>query len=141
MIREQEHNYTHHGLFSKFTRFSTKGGLIFASENVHKVLMATEKQIQIETFGLTKLLTITNLYLKILNTIKHDLALDNKVFPNVLCDVEPLEIPHKIRLINTISYRYLKIRLYSYSTFFVQEILRPERKRHRLTKQILFYNK
>lgn len=102
--------------------------------------MATEKQIQIETFGLTNL-TVKNLDLKILTTIKRNLALDTTIFPDVTCDIEPLEIPHKIRLINAISYRYLKIRLYSYAKFFVQDILRPDRKRHRLTKQILFSNK
>jgi len=101
LIHKEEHNYTRCGPFAEFVRFNTNGGLIFASESVHKVLMATEKQIQIETFGLTKL-TVANLDLKILNTIRHDLALDNKIFPDVLCDIEPLEIPHKIRLINMI---------------------------------------
>lgn len=98
--------------------------------------MATEKQIQINTYGLTKLTTI-NFVSKILHTVKQDLALDDKIFPDVICDTEPLDIPHKIRLINAISYRYLKIRLFTYGKF-VQEILRPNRKRHRLSKQILF---
>jgi len=139
LIHTQEHNYTHSGPFSKFVSFSTNGGLVFASDSVHKILIATEKQIQIETLGLTKL-TIKNLHLKILNTVKHNLALDNKIFSDVVCDVEPLEIPHKIRLINVICYRYLKIRLYTYGKFFSQEILQPDKKRHRLTKIILFSN-
>lgn len=37
-----------------------------------------------------------------------------------------------------IVYKYIKIRLHSYVKFYVQNVLQPERKRHRLTKQILF---
>lgn len=51
--------------------------------------MTTEKQIQIVTCGLTKL-TIKNLDVKILYNVRRDLALNNNIFPNVLCDIEPL---------------------------------------------------
>lgn len=137
---EKEHYYSHYGPFSKFVDHSTRGGLLYASESVHKILIATEKEIQIQTCGLTDL-TKKNLDLKILNVIRRKLVFDNNIFPNLFCEnVEILETPHKIKLINAVSYRYIKIRLHSYAKFYVQEILVPNRKRHRLTKQILFCN-
>jgi len=101
--------------------------------------METERQIQIETFGLTKL-QIKKLDLKILNKVRRTLVLDNTIFPNLLCNDGLLEMPHKIKLITAISSKYLKIRLHSYAKFHVQNVLQPKRRRYNLTKQILFLN-
>jgi len=84
-------------------------------------------------------LTSKNVVLRILNKVRQTLSLDNTIFPDLSCeDVELLETSHKIKLINAVAYRYIKIRLHSYSKFYNQEILLPIRKRHLLTKQILF---
>jgi len=86
-------------------------------------------------------LTNKNLIVRILNKIKLSLALDETIFPNLSCDdVDLLETSHRLKLITAVSYRYIKIRFHSFAKFYNQEILAPIRKRHRLTKQILFLN-
>ncbi|KYN22497.1 THAP domain-containing protein 9 [Trachymyrmex cornetzi] len=138
LIQKQEHNYDRES-FSDFVKHSTRGGLLYASKSVHKILLETEKQIQIETLQLTNLQT-KGLDLKIINKVRRALVLDNTIFPNLLCDDWLLETSHKMKLITVISSKYIKIRLHSYAKFYVENILHPKRKRHRLTKQILFLN-
>jgi len=96
LIHKQEHNYAHCNSFSEFVNNTTKVGLFRLSRSVHIILMETERQIQIEIFELAKLL-IKRLDLKILNKVRR--ALDNTIFPNLLCDDRLLEMPHKIKLI------------------------------------------
>jgi len=84
-------------------------------------------------------LTKKNFVLIVLNRIRKLLSLDKAIFPNLLCDnVDLLETSHKLKLINAIAFRYIKICLHSYAKFYNQEIL--IRKRHRFTKLILFAN-
>lgn len=116
------------------------GGLVYASQSVHKIIIATENEIQIKTVGFSKLRE-KNLDFKIAHMVRRTLAFDHSIFPNLSYDnVEMLEIPHKMKLINAICYRYIKIRLYSYTKFYSQEQLHPIRKRHKLTKLVLFNN-
>jgi len=135
---KQEHDYTHRHVLSTFIDHSTRGGLLYPSRSVHKIVIATEKEIQVQTFDLTDL-TNKNIIVRILNKIKLSLALDETIFPNLTCDdVDLLETSHRLKLITAVSYRYIKIRFHSFAKFYNQEILAPIRKRHRLTKQILF---
>lgn len=133
----QEHGYAHTVSHAKFLDNSNNGGLMRPSPSVFTIILATEKQIR--TSSLTKL-TIKNLVLKIMFTVRQTLSLQENLFPDLSCKVEFLEDCHKIKLINAITYRYIKIRLFSYAKFYNQEILQPIRKRHRPTKQILFAN-
>lgn len=82
---------------------------------------------------------IKNIDKKVINEIKNILTFDNTIFPNLQCEnISLIEMPHKIQLIITIFNNYLKVRLHLYSQFYQQEILKSIRKRHILTKQILF---
>lgn len=140
MTCKDEYNDAYCEPFAEFVNFSSKkDGLIQPSNAVFKILMETERQIQIQTTGLTNL-QIKNLHLKILNHVKRKFVLDANIFPHLACDYDISEIPHKIRLITAIAMRYIKIRLQSYAKFYVNEMLQTNRKRHRLTKQILFLN-
>lgn len=134
---QREHCYAHCNEFSKFLDYSNNGGLFKPSPSVYKIVLITERQIQVQTNNLTNL-CIKNLSMKILNKVKNILALDPTIFPNLTCDSDLLEVPHKLRLITLITLRYIRIRLHSYSKFYMQEILKPIKKRHRLTKLILF---
>lgn len=126
--------------FAEFVNFSSKkDGLIQPSNAVFKILLETERQIQIQTTGLTNL-QIKNLHLKILNHVRHKFVLDANIFPHFACDDDISEIPHKIRLITAIAMRYIKIRSQNYAKFYVNEMIQTNRKHHRLTKQILFLN-
>jgi len=126
-----EHNYVHLEYFSKFLVYSNNGGLIRPSKSVYKIILETEKQIKQVTNNFENL-TIKNLDLKIITYVKNVLTLDNLIFSDLNCEnTDPLEIPHKIRLITAIAQRYLEIRLHSYSKFYTQEILKPVKKRHR----------
>lgn len=90
--------------------------------------METEKQLDIVTDGFTEL-SVKHLDLKVTNRVKNNLALDSFIFPNLECDnICILNMLHKISLIITISSRFIKIRLHSYSKFYLQEILKPLRK-------------
>lgn len=105
---------------------------------MYKVISETEKQIKIITNNLSNF-TVKNMDLKIITRVKNVLVFDNFIFPNLNCDnVDLLEVPHKIILITIIAKRYINVRLYSYSKFYTQNILKPIKKRHRLSKQILF---
>ena len=135
---QNEHNYSHTETFSKFLDFSNNGGLITPSIYVYKICIETEK-LDIATNGYTEL-SIKQLHLKVITKVKNKFALDSSIFPNLMCDnVSVLDLPHKIRLLILISSRYINIRLHSYVKFYLQEVLKPIRKRHKLTKQILFY--
>lgn len=137
---QQEHSYAHSFEFSKFLDYSNNGPLFKSSASVYKIVKTTEHEIQIQTKNLTNL-HIKNLNISILNKVKNILALDPMIFPDLPCeDVYFLDVPHKMRLITLISSRYIQIRFYSYSKFYAQEILKPIKKRHRLTKMILFSN-
>lgn len=136
---ERDHYYSHY-TFSKFLDLCNNGGLFKPSTSVYKITRITEHQIQVQTNNLTNL-HITNLDMKIVNKVKNILALDSTIFQNFFCeDVDLLEVPHKIKLITLIASRYIQIRLYSYAKFYAEEILKPIKKRHRLTKLILFSN-
>lgn len=134
-----EHNYVRSEYFSKFLDYiNDNGRLVRPSKSIYKIVLETEKQIKRITNNFENV-TVKNLNLKIIMHVKNVLILDNHIFSHLNCEnTDPLEIPHKIRLITAIAHRYLKIRLYSYSKFYTQEILKPVRNRHRLTKQILF---
>lgn len=133
-----DHNYVHSSIFSKFLDFTNNGGLIIPDDSVFKIITETERQINIQTNNFSNL-TDPNLNLKVLSKVKNSLGLENNIFPNLKCEnVSILEESHKIKLIVVIVTRYIKIRLHSYSKFYSNEILKPIRKRHRLTKQILF---
>lgn len=107
-----EYNYVHLEYFSKFLDYSNNGGLIRPSKSVYKIILETEKQIKQVTNNFENL-TIKNLDLKIITYVKNVLTLDNLIFSDLNCEnTDPLEIPHKIRLITTIAQRYLKIRLH-----------------------------
>lgn len=135
---QNEHNYAHTATFSKFLDFCNNGGLISPSICVYKICMETEKQLDFITNGYTEL-SIKQLNVKVITRVKNKFALDSSIFPNLICDnTSVLDIPHKIRLLILISARYIKVRLHSYSKFYLQEVLKPIRKRHQLTKQILF---
>jgi len=130
---KREHSYARCEPFAEFVEFSTrKDGLIRPSNSVFKILMETERQIQIQTAGLTNLQT-KHVDLKIVNKVKRRLVLENTIFPDLKCDdAEILETPHKVRLITAIyiyiyiAVRYIKIRLQSYSKFYTQNILQTE---------------
>jgi len=98
-----------------------------------------KKQLQIITNYFSQI-HIKNIDKKVINEVKNILTFDNKIFPNLQCEnVSLTEMPHKIQLIITICNKYLKVRsLHSYSKFYQNEILKSIRKRHTLTKQILF---
>jgi len=116
--------------------YNNNGGLIRPSISVYKIILETEKQIKLLTNNFSKFL-IKNLDLKVITQVKNQLALDNLIFANLNCENTDIsEIPHKIKLITAIAHRY--IRLYSYFKFYTQEILKPIKKRHILSKQILF---
>lgn len=133
-----EHNYTHTGTYTKFYDFNNNGGLIRPSVSVYKVMLQTETQIRLLTNTFSTF-AVKHLDFKIITNVKNALALDTSIFENLNCEnVDLLEVPHKIKLITTVAQRYVKIRLHSYSKFYTQEILKPIKKRHRLTKQILF---
>jgi len=101
--------------------------------------METEKQLDILTDGYTTL-SIKNLDIKVITKVKNKFALDVSIFPNLACDnVSISDMPHKIRLLILVNSRYIKIRLHYYAKYYLQEILKPCRKRFQLTKQILFY--
>ncbi|KYM93987.1 THAP domain-containing protein 9 [Cyphomyrmex costatus] len=136
--KEKSNHYVNSSISSKFLDFINNGGLIIPNDSVFKILKETERQINIQTNNFTNF-TNTNLKLKVLTKVKNSLALNDKIFPNLDCEnVEILETPHKIKLIIFIATRYIKIRLHFYSKFYFNEILKLIRKRHRLTKQILF---
>lgn len=100
--------------------------------------METGKQLDILTDGYTTL-SIKNLYIKVITKVKNKFPLDVSIFPNLACDnVSISDMPHKILLI-LVNSRYIKIRLHYYAKYYLQEILKPCRKRFQLTKQILFY--
>lgn len=132
-----EHNYTNSETFSKFLDFSNNGGLIRPSISVYKIYMETENQINFVTDGFTEL-SVEQLGLRVVSRVKNNLALDSSIFPNLECDnVSIIDMPHKISLIIAISDRFMKLRLRSYSKYYLQEILKPIWKRHQLTNIIL----
>lgn len=136
--QRSDHNYVHSSIYSKFLDFVNNGGLIIPDNSVFKIIIETERQINIQTNNFSNLRD-PNLNLKVLSKVKNSLTLDNNIFPNLNCEnINILETSHKIKLILVIATRYIKIRLHSYSKFYCNEILKPIRKRHRLTKQILF---
>lgn len=100
--------------------------------------METEKYIKFLSNNLLQF-KVKQLDIKVITHVKNSLALNSSIFPDLNCEnADLVEIPHKIKLITILAQYYLKIRLYSYSKFYTQEVLKPMRKRHRLTKQILF---
>lgn len=138
ILTQSEHNYSHYYKFSKFLELSQKGGLIVPSLSTHKIIVEAEKLLQLETNNLSHL-KIEKLDIKIVMQIKKKFVFDESIFPGLACDnVGPLEMPHKLKLILAITRFFLKVRLFSYGKFYTNEILMPIKKRHRLTKQILF---
>lgn len=136
---QNEHNYAHPETYSKFLDFCNNGGLTSPSTCVYKICMETEKQLNIITDGYTEL-SIKQLNMKVITKVKNKFALDSSIFPNLMChNISVTDISHKIRFLISISAYYTKIKLHSYAKFYLQEILKPIRKRHCLTKQILFY--
>lgn len=132
-----EHNYVHLEYFSKFLDYSNNGRLIRPSKSVYKIILETEKQIKQVTNNFENL-TIKNFNLKIITYVRNVLTLDNLIFSDLNCEnTDPLEIPHKIRLITAIAQHYLKIRLHSYSKFYTQ-ILKPVKKRQSYKTNFIF---
>lgn len=135
---ESEHNYAHKETFSTFLNFCNNGGLVKPSASVFSICKETEKQLHIITDHFCEI-NIKEIDKKVINKVKNVLVFNNKIFPNLQCeDINLLEMPHKIQLIIAVCNKYITIRLHSYSKFYQEEILKPIRKRHQLTKQILF---
>lgn len=133
-----EHNYAHEETFSAFLNFSNNGGLLKPSSSVFYICKETEKQLQIITDCFSQL-NINQIDKKVINKVKNILIFDKKIFPTLQCeDTNLLEMPHKVQLIITICNKYITVRLHSFSKFYQDEILKPIRKRHQLSKQILF---
>lgn len=102
---DNEHNYANIETFAKFLDFSNNGGLIRPSIDGYSEL------------------SVKQLDLKVISRVKHNLALDSSIFPNLECDnVGILDMPHKISLIIAISSRFIKIRLHSYSVLFRRDL-------------------
>jgi len=133
-----EHNYANKETFSAFFNYCNNGGLLKPSSSVFYICKETEKQLQIITDYFSEL-NIKQIDKKVINKVKNILIFDKKIFPNLQCnDINLLEMPHKVQLIITICNKYITVQLHSYSKFYQDEILKPIRKRHQLTKQILF---
>jgi len=133
-----EHNYCHQSIYSKLLQFNNNGGLTTPSLSVYTIVAETEKQILICTNNLNNL-TAHDLGKTIILNVKRRFALDNHIFSDINCEnLNYLERPHKLILISSIATEYLNIRLFSHGNFITREILLPWRKRHHLTKQILF---
>lgn len=136
---KNDHNYNKKSdTFTRFLDFSNRGGLMKPSNSVFKLCIEAEKELDIATDGFTELF-LKNLDLRVITKVKNKFTLDQTIFPNLNCEnVYLTDMPHKIRLIVAIVSRYINIRLYSYSQFYLHEILKPIRKRHQFTKTILF---
>lgn len=83
ITKNTEHN-AHCNNFSRFFDSSNNGGLIRPSLSVYKVVLCTEKEIQMITSNLSNIV-ITNLYHKVIMRVKNVLVLDNCIFTDLNC--------------------------------------------------------
>lgn len=133
-----EHNYAVDDTFSTFLNFCNNGGLVKPSKSVFTICKETEKQLQILTDSFS-VLHIRKINTKVLYRVKNIFAFDKTIFSDLECEnTGLLEMPHKIQLIITVCNKYINVRMHSFAKFYHDEILKPIRKRHQLTKQILF---
>ena len=135
-----EHNYCRSSEYSKFLDYCNRGGLCAPSHCTCKIILETENQIQLYTNNF-KTLNSAKIGITVLLSVKRKFALDESIFPTLNCENGDIfERPHKLTLISSICSKFMDIRLYSYGNFVTQEILLPSRRRHQLTKSILFAN-
>jgi len=119
-----------------------KGGLVYASNHVYKIVCATETEFRRSIEYSNNNVPSKDTYLKIINRVTRKYAVDSDVFPIDTDCYQGFEIgvdtPHRIQLIHLICQKYLTIRMYSHSNNINKEIINPASKRQRLSKLILF---
>lgn len=133
LISSEEHFYSK-GVHS-FTTFKNRGGLHVPSMSVFRIIKESENCIQYLCKGKTLKNLRTNIVLY--NVKKHLLFdADNTIFPDLDCDDSDFHDNHKIRLVNLICKRFLKIRFYSFEQAFTDRVSQ----RNKNLKTTLFRN-
>lgn len=138
-VKDRKNNFMPHTLF---TDAKNNSGLVYASENVMKILRSTEKEflVSIRDGGITRK---KNMFRSIVSRMVREYALRRDVFSfddKCFASEEFLGTPHRVQLISTICEKYLIIRNHSYSKFYNREILNSVSIRQKFSKLILFKN-
>lgn len=128
-----------HSTYTILVDVKNNGGLVYASQDVHKIICATETELLM--FIKTDKLQEEDTFSKIIYRVTR-----KYVNTDVFCNNNEcfqgleigLEIPHRLQLINIICKKYLTLRMYSYSKTLTKDILNPVSKRQKLSKLILF---
>lgn len=130
--------------FTMLIDVRNRGGLVYVSNDVHKIVCATETEFRRSFITKEKKVPDKNAYSKISYRVSRRYALDTDVFSITdecydKFDIG-IEVPHRLQLINIICRKYLTLRMYSYSKTLTKDIVNPVSKRQKLSKLILFNN-
>lgn len=139
-VGEKQYNIS---AYTMLIDIKNKGGLVYASNDVYKIVCATETEFrQSLTEGQNKL--TKDAYFKIIHRVKRRYVLHTDLFPNNDDCYEEFEIgvdtPHRLQLITIICQKYLTIRMYSHLNTLNKDVINPVSKRQKLSKLILFNN-
>lgn len=125
--------------FEKFITFKNTGGLIYPKISVLKIIQKTEKLISILTDNFTNFHHINFNSIIIKNKI--DLAQSNILNETDLCQFHPLDVPHKVQLIELVTRKYLNTRLFTQTLKQSMDMAKDKLgKRQKTSKLILFNN-
>lgn len=110
-----ESDHTYATSYELLTRFKNRGGLHIASSDVFQVVRETERQLRPFLWNLQAVSAS-----KIVCRVKHELLFKCKFGTNCLDD--DFFEPHCLKLMNNVCSLYLKIRMYSISKTFSDDL-------------------